>query len=161
APHPPPPESTTTAGKPPTVHPPVMAPPAPPSPEGPPELPARYELLGMVGYGGMGLVVRVRDRVLNRELAIKTLQEKLGEDDPALQRFREEAHITAQLQPPGVPPVHELGDLPDGRPFFAMKLVKGETLAARLEARSSPAAGLGEFLHAFEQICETLAYAHN
>jgi tetratricopeptide (TPR) repeat protein len=133
-----------------------------PEPEGPlPELPERYELLGRVGHGGMGLVVRVRDRILNRELAVKTLREKLSEDDPRLQRFREEAHITAQMQHPGVPPVHDLGELPDGRPFFAMKLVKGETLAARLKARSSPAEGLGEFLRVFEQICETLAYAHN
>ncbi|MCI0455990.1 MAG: tetratricopeptide repeat protein [Gemmataceae bacterium] len=126
-----------------------------------PELPERYELLGVVGQGGMGLVVRVRDRVLNRELAVKTVRQRLGADDPRLRRFREEAHITAQLQHPGIPPVHELGNLPDGRPFFAMKLVKGQTLAARLQARSSPAEGLGEFLRVFEQICEALAYAHN
>src|SRR5207302_4947350 len=56
---------------------------------------------------------------------------------------------------------HELGDLPDGRPFFAMKLVKGETLAAHLKGRPSPTEGLGEFLRVFEQICEALAYAHN
>jgi eukaryotic-like serine/threonine-protein kinase len=126
-----------------------------------PELPQRYELLGLVGRGGMGLVLRVRDRALNRELALKTVRQPLPEDDPRLRRFHEEALLTAQLQHPGVPPVHELGQLPDGRPFFAMKLVRGETLAARLQARSSPADGLSELLRAFEQVCEALAYAHS
>src|SRR5262245_25008849 len=120
-----------------------------------------YELLEELGHGGMGLVVRVRDRVLNRELAVKTLREKLAEGDPRLHRFREEAHITAQLQHPGIPPVHELGELPDSRPFFAMKLVRGETLSARLRGRSSAAEDLAELLRCFEQVCEALAYAHN
>jgi serine/threonine-protein kinase len=132
-----------------------------PGEEALPALPQRYEPLGLVGRGGMGLVVRVRDRALNRELALKTLRQPLPEDDSRLQRFRDEAHITAQLQHPGIPPVHELGVLPDGRPFFALKLVRGQTLAARLRARSSPPEGLGEFLRYFEQICEALAYAHN
>jgi eukaryotic-like serine/threonine-protein kinase len=126
-----------------------------------PALPQRYELLGLVGRGGMGLVLRVRDRALNRELALKTLRQPLPADDSLLRRFHEEAHLTAQLQHPGVPPVHEAGTLPDGRPFFAMKLVKGETLAARLQARSSPAEALAECLRYFEQVCEALAYAHS
>jgi eukaryotic-like serine/threonine-protein kinase len=126
-----------------------------------PDLPERYELLEKIAHGGMGLVLKVRDRRLSRELAIKTLREKFRRDGPRMHRFREEAHITAQLQHPGIPPVHETGELTDGRLFFVMKFVKGETLATRLKARSSSAEGLSELLRVFEQICEALAYAHN
>src|SRR5262249_23061914 len=76
-------------------------------------------------------------------------------------RFREEAQITGQLQHPGIPPVHEVGTLPDGRPFLAMKLIKGRTLAQLLHERPSPTADLPRFLGIFEQVCQTLAYAHS
>src|SRR5262249_41448568 len=77
--------------------------------------------------------------------------------------FLEEAQVCGQLQHPGVPPVHELGTLPDGRPFFAMKLVKGHTLAELLRRRSpgADAPGSPVFLHIFEQVCQTVAYAHS
>jgi len=75
-------------------------------------------------------------------------------------RFVEEAQICGQLQHPGVVPVYELGALADHRPFFAMKLVKGRTLASLLDARETPAADLPRFLGIFEQVCQTVAYAH-
>jgi serine/threonine protein kinase len=56
--------------------------------------------------------------------------------------------------------VHELGTLPDGRPFFAMKLIKGDTLAELLARRPTPADDLPRFLTIFEQVCQTVAYAH-
>src|SRR5262249_42183417 len=59
-----------------------------------------------------------------------------------------------------IPPVHELGCLSDGRPFFSMKLIEGRTLADLLLERPSPHADLARFLKAFEQIAQTLAYAH-
>ena len=130
------------------------------SPEGerPPELPPRYELLGLVGRGGMGLVVRVRDRALHRELALKTVQEPLPAGDPRLRRFQEEAHLTAQLQHPGVPPVHDLGRLEDGRPFFAMRLIAGRALAALLDERpAGDRHDLPRLLAIFGQVCHTLA----
>src|SRR5262249_43977853 len=65
--------------------------------------------------------------------------------------------VTAQLQHPGVPPVHEVGRLDDGRPFFAMKLVKGRTLAELLKERRD----LAEHLPRFLAVCQTLAYAHS
>ena len=77
-----------------------------------------------------------------------------------VRRFVEEAQIGGQLQHPGIVPIYELGAFADRRPYFAMKLVKGQTLAALLAARPSPADGLPRFLAIFEQVCQTVAYAH-
>jgi tetratricopeptide (TPR) repeat protein len=121
----------------------------------------RFQIEGEIARGGMGVVWRARDLDLGRTLAIKVLLEE-GQGIPELvQRFRTEARITGQLQHPGIPPVHEVGVLPDGRPFFAMKLIQGHTLAELLRRRSSPADDLPRFLGIFEQVCQTLAYAHS
>ena len=109
----------------------------------------------------MGAVLRGRDGDLNRELAIKVLLEKYAEDTEVLGRFIEEAQIGGQLQHPGIVPVYDLGQFADKRPFFAMKLVKGRTLSDLLKERLSPADDLPCFLKIFEQICETMAYAHS
>jgi serine/threonine-protein kinase len=121
----------------------------------------RYEIEGEIGRGGMGAVLRARDGKLNRSLAVKVLLEKHRGSPEFERRFLEEAQITGQLQHPGIPPVHEVGRLPDGRPFFAMKLIRGQTLAQLLEARSAPGDGLPRFLAIFEQVGQTLAYAHS
>jgi serine/threonine-protein kinase len=121
----------------------------------------RYEIEGEIGRGGMGVVLRARDPDLNRALAVKVLRADYR-GRPALERrFREEAQITGQLQHPGIPPVHEVGVLPDGRPFFAMRLVRGRTLAELLQDRTEPGADLPRLLGIFEQVCQTLAYAHS
>ena len=73
----------------------------------------------------MGVVWRGRDARLNREVAVKVMRHGLAGRPPLRARFVAEAQVTSQLQHPGVPPVHELGTLPDGRPFFVMKVVKG------------------------------------
>jgi serine/threonine-protein kinase len=121
----------------------------------------RYEVLGEIARGGMGAILRVRDTALQRELAIKVIKEGLPATSEAMQRFIDEARISGQLQHPGVVPVHQLGKLPDGRLFFAMKLVQGETLQDLLHRRSSPAQDLPRFLKVFEQVCQTLAFAHS
>ena len=87
----------------------------------------------------MGAILRGRDVDLGRELAIKVLLESHRGNSEVVRRFVEEAQIGGQLQHPGVVPVYELGTFPDRRPFFAMKLVKGRTLAALLRERSAPA----------------------
>src|SRR5947209_12300654 len=90
----------------------------PPAPVEVPAAAGRYHLLHEIGRGGMGTVWRAHDPDLNRPLAIKML---LAAGRPDLERrFLEEAQVTGQLQHPGIPPVHEIGKLPDGRPFFAM-----------------------------------------
>jgi len=89
----------------------------------------RYEDLGPIGEGGMGKVHRVRDRALNRVLAMKILHEPLRGRAKVLGRFLEEAQATAQLQHPNIVPIHDLGTLADGRVWFTMKEVRGQTLA--------------------------------
>src|SRR5262249_14748500 len=75
-------------------------------------------------------------------------------------RFVEEARIAGRLQHPGVVPVYALGEAGPGRPYFTMKLVQGQTLADLLRERAGPAQELPRFLKIFEQVCQTLAYAH-
>jgi WD40 repeat protein/serine/threonine protein kinase len=121
---------------------------------------SRYVIGEEIARGGMGEVYRATDTVLNREVAVKVLHAKYGPDSPATRRFADEARITGQLQHPAIPPVHDLGTLPDGRPFLAMKLIKGNTLERLLKARSSPDEGRGLLIAVFEQICQAIAYAH-
>lgn len=124
----------------------------------------RYEVLDLLGRGGLGLVWRVRDRVLERTVALKVLhvQSSVG----ALERFREEAMRTAQLQHPAIVPVHDLGRLPDGRLFFTMREVRGRTLGEvcsevhtdhRVAQRRPAQRRLVEWLH---RVCEAVACAH-
>jgi tetratricopeptide (TPR) repeat protein len=121
----------------------------------------RYELLEEIDRGGMGAVLRAHDRTLGREVAVKVLQERFAPGSLLARRFVDEARIAGQLQHPGIPPVHDLGTLFDGRPFLAMKLIKGRTLDAMLRDRPDPAADRGRFVAAFEQVCQAVAYAHS
>ena len=102
-----------------------------------PQVPG-YELFGEVGRGGMGVVYRARDLALDRDVAVKLLQDGYPADSPIARRFVDEARITGQLQHPGIPAVYQVGTLPDGRPFLAMKLIKGRTLADLLGERAGP-----------------------
>ena len=88
------------------------------------------------------------------------LLETHKEKPDLVRRFVEEAQIGGQLQHPGVVPVYELGTFGDRRPYFTMKLVKGQTLAELLAGRESPIEDLPRFLGIFEQVCQTVAYAH-
>ncbi|HYV37312.1 MAG TPA: serine/threonine-protein kinase, partial [Gemmataceae bacterium] len=119
-----------------------------------------YEVLSVLGRGGMGVVYLARDSDLERAIAIKVLLAEHANQPDYLRRFMEEARIMAQLQHPGVAPLHEIGKLADGRPFFAMKQVKGRTLADLLKQRQNPASELPQLLTIFTQVCQTLAYAH-
>jgi serine/threonine-protein kinase len=121
----------------------------------------RYIIKEEIARGGMGVVLRAYDPDCSRPLAVKLLQSRHRADSALDRRFLEEARLTAQLQHPGVPPVHDIGRLEDGRPFFAMRLVKGQTLAQLLNARASPAEDLPRFLGIFEQVCQAVAYAHS
>jgi serine/threonine-protein kinase len=120
----------------------------------------RYQLLGEIARGGMGAVLKGRDVDLGRDLAVKVILEEHLDHPEIVRRFVEEAQIGGQLQHPGIIPVHELGRFPDGRLYIAMKLVKGRTLAALLEARKDLADDRSRFLSIFEQVCQTMAYAH-
>jgi hypothetical protein len=99
----------------------------------------RYQLQGEIARGGMGAVLRGRDVDLGRDLAVKVLLEKYVDRPEVARRFIEEAQIGGQLQHPGVVPVCDSGRFGD-RPFFTMKLVKGQTLGALLVERTDVAA---------------------
>ncbi len=86
----------------------------------------------------MGAVLRGRDPDLGRDVAVKVLRDDLRDDADMVRRFVEEAQIGGQLQHPGIVPIYELGTFADRRPFFAMKLVKGRTLAELLEDARRP-----------------------
>jgi WD40 repeat protein/tetratricopeptide (TPR) repeat protein len=133
---------------------------ATPEPSAPPTSPPGYELHDEIGRGGMGVVYRARDTALDRDVAVKLLAERYLADSPAVQRFLSEARITGQLQHPGIPAVHQVGSLADGRPFLAMKLIKGSTLEAILKQRTDPAAERGRLLAIFEAVCQAVGYAH-
>ena len=120
----------------------------------------RYLLGDEIARGGMGVVYCATDTAFGREVAVKVLLDKYGPASGAARRFADEARITGQLQHPAIPPVHDLGTLPDGRPFLAMKLIKGRTLDELLKDRADLAADRGRFVAAFESVCQAVAYAH-
>jgi serine/threonine-protein kinase len=120
----------------------------------------RYEIDTQIACGGVGVIFRGRDILLGRELAVKALRAEHADNPDMLRRFVEEAQIAGQLQHPGVVSVYEVGRFADGTPFIAMKLVKGRTLAALLRERSDPGHNRAKLLHVFEQVCQTVAYAH-
>lgn len=122
---------------------------------------SRYRLDGEIARGGMGAILKGRDTDLGRDLAIKVLLDQHKDKPEVVQRFVEEAQIGGQLQHPGIAPIYELGQFADKRPFFAMKLVKGETLSKLLADREEPTAERGKYIGVFEQICQTMAYAHS
>jgi serine/threonine protein kinase/tetratricopeptide (TPR) repeat protein len=126
-----------------------------------PASPPGYELIDEIGRGGMGVVYRARHTALDRDVAVKLLSERYAADSPFARRFLNEARITGQLQHPGIPAVHHVGTLPDGRPFLAMKLIKGSTLQAILRQRPDPSADRGRLLAVFEAVCQAVGYAHS
>lgn len=120
----------------------------------------RYRVLGLVGRGGMGIVLRVHDDAFDRPLAIKMMLAGVAQDaDVQRRRFLDEARLTGQLQHPGIPPAHELGQLDEQTPYFVMKLIEGKTLTKVLLSMGTDvdAQRLGIFI----QICHTLGYAHS
>lgn len=131
---------------------------------GVPARPAPHlEVLGPLGVGGMGEVLRVADHQLRRLMAMKVLHHHLAAQPEVRARFIEEAQATAQLAHPGIIPVHELGTLPDGRPYFTMKQVEGRTLAAVL-AEDDPAprrVRLRRLIGLLGRVCDIVGYAHS
>jgi tetratricopeptide (TPR) repeat protein len=119
----------------------------------------RYRLDGEIARGGMGAVLRGRDVDLGRDLAVKVLLEKFANRPDVARRFIEEAQICGQLQHPGIVPVYDIGKFGD-RPFFTMKLVKGQTLAAILAERADPSADRPRLLGIALQVAHAMAYAH-
>jgi serine/threonine protein kinase len=120
-----------------------------------------YELGEEIGEGAVGVVHRAHDLGLGRVVAVKVLLPKHRGRAELVRRFVAESQVLGRLQHPGIPAVHGRGELPDGRPFFTMKLVRGQTLEALLQARRASSDERPRFLGLFEQVCQAVAYAHS
>jgi serine/threonine-protein kinase len=128
---------------------------------------SRYRVLRPLARGGIGLVSVALDTELNREVALKQIQPENADDVANRTRFTLEAEVTGRLEHPGVVPVYGLGCGPQGQPYYAMRLIKGESLKEairRLHAgvdvsRSSLA--LRGLLNRFVAVCYAVAYAHS
>lgn len=120
----------------------------------------RYFIGPEIGRGGIGIVNEGWDSQLKRRVAIKRPLPKHDQNREVVGRFLKEARIGSRLQHPGIVPIHEVGTSSDGRPYFVMGLVRGDSLDRILGKRESPAADLSRMLGVFLQICETMAYAH-
>ncbi len=132
-----------------------------------------YREEGEIARGGMGAILSVRDETLHRDLAMKVILKSKGggsvasegtkpELTPEVDRFLAEAQVTAQLDHPGVVPVHELGVDPNGRLYFTMKRVNGRTLNAvfSMAHRGIDNWTVTRALQLITRVCETLSFAH-
>jgi|ERR1039458_1950570 serine/threonine protein kinase len=115
-----------------------------------------YEVVEMLGAGGMGEVYRARDSRLKRDVALKVLPPDFASDPQRMARFEREAQLLASLNHQNIASIYGLEESADVR-AFVMELVEGPTLAERIARGSLP---LGEALAVARQIAEALEYAH-
>lgn len=132
----------------------------------------RYDELGILGMGGMGAVYRVKDRLLRRVVALKTMQPELQSNPKLMQQFIQEACLTAQLQHPGIVPVHDIGSQPDGTLYFTMRELAGQNLHIMIKELHRNAT-FGEWrpflknwtfqriIESFRRAVEAVAFAHS
>ena len=119
-----------------------------------PDAGTRYVVGELIGRGGMGSVYRATDTVLGRDVALKVLSTEV--EAPVLARqLADEARVLAALDHPGIVAVHDVGVLADGRPFYVMRLVRGDRLGDRARTVTR-----GEALRLFLRVCEAVAFAH-
>jgi WD40 repeat protein/serine/threonine protein kinase len=133
-----------------------------------PEL--RYRVLRSLARGGLGEVFVALDAELNREVALKLIQERLAGSEQSRARFVLEAEVTGGLEHPGIVPVHGLGQLSDGRPYYTMRLVRGESLgqaiqafwkAERVRRRRARSVARLQLLRRYLDVCNVVSYAHS
>ncbi|MCA9554495.1 MAG: SUMF1/EgtB/PvdO family nonheme iron enzyme [Myxococcales bacterium] len=127
----------------------------------------RYRMLGEIGRGGMGRILCAKDAEIGREVAVKVLLGGNDAPDSMVRRFWTEVQATGQLEHPSIIPIHDVGRLPSGEPFYVMKKLSGRTLAeilTDLEGGDQPT--VEEFtrprlLTIFQQIANAVAFAHD
>jgi tetratricopeptide (TPR) repeat protein len=144
-------------------------------PEAPPvALPAspaeRFRVLRPHARGGIGQVSVALDEELRREVALKEIQPRFVGEARHRSRFEREAEITGRLEHPGIVPVYGMGHHPDGQPYYAMRLIKGQSLKEAIRRFHSDRAQrpaeesqlmLRQLLNRFVTVCNTMAYAHS
>src|SRR5262249_16363013 len=137
----------------------------PPGPAG-----RRYRILRPHARGGLGQVSVAYDAELDREVALKEIQQPSAHHPSHRSRFLLQAKVTGGLEPPGIVPVYGLGHYPDGRPYYAMRFVKGDNLKDAIARFHQEKGGLppGErtlrlrqLLGRFLDVCHAIEYAHS
>jgi serine/threonine-protein kinase len=131
----------------------------------------RYHILRTHARGGLGEVFVALDQELRREVALKQIQEQFADHTASRTRFVREAEITGGLEHPGVVPVYGLGQYADGRPFYAMRFIRGDSFKDAIERFHHAEGGrrpldqrmleLRQLLGRFIAVCNTMAYAHS
>lgn len=145
----------------------------------------RYQILRPYAKGGLGEVLVARDQELNREVALKQIQNERADDPDNQARFLIEAEITGGLEHPGIVPVYGLGHYDNGRPYYAMRFIRGDSLKKAIERFHQKSFGDGEgprdrdskaekqrseternlelrsLLGRFIDVCNAIAYAHS
>ena len=116
-----------------------------------------YQIVNLIGEGGMGEVYLTTDTILGRRVALKVLPAFVSKDPERLRRFTQEARAASRLSHPNVRVVHEIGETDDGRPFIAMEYVEGMTLRQRLQQQTMK---LGDVLDVAIQVADGLTAAH-
>jgi serine/threonine protein kinase/Tol biopolymer transport system component len=116
-----------------------------------------YQIVNLIGEGGMGEVYLATDTILGRRIALKVLPKFVSKDPERLRRFTQEARAASRLTHPNVCVVHEIGETDDGRPFIAMEYVEGITLRQRMRSQNMK---LGDVLDIAIQVADALTAAH-
>ena len=129
----------------------------------------RFRVLNPHARGGLGEVFLAFDEELNREVALKAIQDRHADRADCRARFLIEAEVTGALEHPGIVPVYSLGRDPDGRPFYAMRFIRGDGLDRAIRAfhadgglaRGHHALEFRQLLRRFVDVCNTIAFAHS
>ena len=131
----------------------------------------RFRVLRPHAQGGLGAVFVALDGELNREVALKQILDHHADDPTSRQRFLIEAEITGGLEHPGIVPVYGLGTYGDGRPYYAMRFIRGDSLKEAIDAfhadersRADPgrrSLALRKLLRRFIDVCNAIDYAHS
>ena len=123
----------------------------------------KYQIIGELGEGGMGIVYRAKDPTLNRIVALKILHNEFSCHRSLLLRFSEEAQVVAQLQHPNIIPLYDYGQFADGRLYYTMKEVRGQTLTKLIQDYHNQQMewSLRRMVQILVSVCDAIAYAHD
>ena len=130
---------------------------------------SRYQIIKLHDRGGLGEVFVAKDQELNREVALKEIQSQFADHSDSRNRFMLEAEVTGGLEHPGIVPVYGLGQYEDGRPYYAMRFIKGDSLKDAITAfhsskelsASERSLQLRKLLGRFIDVCQAISYAHS
>lgn len=115
-----------------------------------------YELLEVLGEGGVGIVYQALQKSILRRIALKMIKPEFGRDTQEQEKFISEAMVTGSLDHPNIVPIHDLGRTRDGQPFYAMKMVRGTPWTQHLRQNS-----LAEHLRVLLYVCDAVSFAHS